>query len=169
MTLSFSTSEPVEAAVHCLKFPGHNSIIDYTCCSGVVCLDGWFWLGPFHFFHCVSHCHHFLSCDEKCPQFCFWSRGNDKFNDFGKSENGAILLGHDIVFGQENVSPCSAASFVFILKTWVRMCTQNHVDRVIESSIGWLCSTVIKYLIDFLFGAFCCGGLMWSSGTKAYE
>ena len=84
LTLSLSASEPVEAAVHCLEFSGQNGIIDYTCSGGVVFLDGVYWLGSFHFLQCLSHRHHLLSCYENCDEFCFGSRGHDKFNDFGK-------------------------------------------------------------------------------------
>ena len=165
LTLSFSKSKPVEAAVHCLKFPGRNSIIDYTCCGGGVCLDGWFWLGTFHFFHCVSRCHHFLSCDENCPQFCFWIRRHNEFNDLVKNKKGAVPSGHGIVFKKENLIPWSTASFAFIVKTWLRMCKENHVAGAIENSIGRVCSTLIKYLIDCLVDAFRCGGLLGFNGT----
>ena len=70
-TLSFSASDPVEAAVHCLEFSGHNGILEYAYSGVFVYLDGGFWLGPFHFLQCVSHCHHLLSSYEKCPEFCF--------------------------------------------------------------------------------------------------
>ena len=40
LTLSFSASELVEAAVHFLKSFGNNSIIHYALCVGVVRMDG---------------------------------------------------------------------------------------------------------------------------------
>ena len=167
LALSFFASDPVEAADHSLKFPGNNSGIHYSRCVWIVSLDGWFWLGGFHFFQCVSHCYHFLGCNEKCPQFCFWNREHDEFNNLGKSENWAVPSLHGIVFGKKILSSCSAAAFAFVVKSCVRMCTQNHVSGAIEYPIRGVCSTVIKYLTDCFFGVFCCGSLLVSNGTKA--
>ena len=56
LALSFPASKPVEAAVHCLKFPGDNSIIAYSRRVWVLCLDGRFWLGPAHLLkHAIIH------------------------------------------------------------------------------------------------------------------
>ena len=85
----------------------------------------------------------------------------------GKSENWAVPPVHGIVSGKKNMSSRSYAASAFIVKSCVRMRTQNHVAGVIEYSIGGVCITVIKYLIDCFFGAFCCGGLLGSNGTKA--
>ena len=62
LALVFSASEPVEAAIHCVKFSWNDSIIYHTCSGGVVCLEGVFWLWPFHFSQSLSHLHHFLRC-----------------------------------------------------------------------------------------------------------
>ena len=152
MNLSFSVSEPLEAAVHCLEFSGGNSIIDYACSGGVVCLDGGFWMGPFHFLQCLSHFQHLLSCYEKWPEFCFINRGYDKFNNFGKCWHGSVQSGHGVVFRKENVSSRSAVSFALIVKTCIIMCTQDHIAGAIENAIGGVGGTVIKYLIDVVIG-----------------
>ena len=66
LALGFSASEPVEAAVHCFEFSGNDGIIHHTCSGRVVCLEGGFWLWPFHFLQSLPHCHHLLRCDEHC-------------------------------------------------------------------------------------------------------
>ena len=85
----------------------------------------------------------------------------------GKSENWEVPPGHGIVFRKKNVRSCSAVSFDLVVKSYVRMRTQNHAAGAIEYSIGRVCSTVIKYLINCFFGVLCCGGLLEYYGTKS--
>ena len=54
----------------------------------------------------------------------------------------------------------SAASFALIVKTCVRMCTQDHVAGAIDNAIGGVGGTVIKYLIDGIIDVLCGGGLL---------
>ena len=66
LTMGFSASEIVEAAVNCLEFSRNDIIIEHACSGGVVYLEGGFWLGPSHFLQCLSHRHHLLHCYEHC-------------------------------------------------------------------------------------------------------
>ena len=49
LDLCFSVSEPVEATVHCLQLFWDDGVIHYSCSSGIVCLEGRFWLWLLHF------------------------------------------------------------------------------------------------------------------------
>ena len=49
LALGFSAYEPVEAVVHCLQISWNDGVIHHTCSGRFFCLEGVFWLWPFHF------------------------------------------------------------------------------------------------------------------------
>ena len=69
LALCFSASLPVEAPVHSFQLFWDDSVIHYPCSSGIVCLEGGFWLWPLHFLEGLSHCYHLLCRDEHCAEF----------------------------------------------------------------------------------------------------
>ena len=61
----------------------------------------------------------------------------------------------------------SAASLDLIVETCVRMCTEDHVARVIENAVGRISGTVIQNLVDGFICALCGRILLLSDIAEA--
>ena len=58
LALSISASDPLELHVHWLCFAGGDGFIGESNCSGVVALDRWYWLRPYHFNEWLAEWYH---------------------------------------------------------------------------------------------------------------
>ena len=61
---------------------------------------------------------------------------------------------------------CSVEAFAFVVKSCIRMRTNNHTAGEIEDPIGGVCGTIIELLIYCFVRALGGSGLLGANGTK---
>ena len=62
---------------------------------------------------------------------------------------------------------CSSEDWAFVVKSYVRMCTKNHIIGEIEDPSVKVCGNIIKWLIYCLVRAFGGGGLLGVNVNEA--
>ena len=90
LTLSFTVAEPVVPHVHGFGFALDDGVISNPNCGGVITLDGIFGLRPTNLDKGLTKLDHGFGADEEASNLGFGSRGHNKLDYLGDSENRAI-------------------------------------------------------------------------------
>ena len=83
-------SEPVLLYVHGFGFALDDGVISNPNCSGFITLDGRFGMRPTHLDKGLTKLDHGFGVDEEARNFGFGSRGHNKLDYLGDSENRDI-------------------------------------------------------------------------------
>ena len=114
LALSFAAGEPVVLHVHGFGLTLDDGVISNTNYSGVITLDGRFGMGPTHIDKVLTKLDHGFGAYEESRNFGFGSRGHEKLDYFGDSEDRAIYGRDRIVFRENDVGTGTAAVFDYI-------------------------------------------------------
>ena len=87
LALRFAAAEPVVLYVHGFGITLYDGFIRNTNCSGVITLDGRFGLRPTHLDKGLKNLDHGFGADEEASNFGFSSRGHEKLDYLGDSED----------------------------------------------------------------------------------
>ena len=90
LTLSFTAVEPVVLHVRGFGFALDDGVIRKPNYGGAITLDGIFGLRPTHIVKGLTKLDHGFGTNEKARNFGFGSRGHNKLDYLGNSENRAI-------------------------------------------------------------------------------
>ena len=111
LNLSFTAAEPVVLHVHGFGFSLNDGVISNTNCSGVITLDGRFWMRPTHLNKGLTNLDYGFGEDEEAISFGFGSRGHDKLDYLGNSDHMEIYGRDRSVFGEHYVGTSAASGF----------------------------------------------------------
>ena len=114
LALIFVAAEPVVLHLHGFGLTLDDVIIRNINCSGVITLDGRFGMRPTHLDKGLKNLDHGSGADEEAVYFGFGSRGHDKLDYLGDSEDRAISGMDRSVFGVHGVGTSTAAGFSYI-------------------------------------------------------
>ena len=90
LALSFTAAESVVLHVHCFGFELYDCVIGNPNCSVVITLYGRFRLRPTYIYKGLTKLDHVFGADKDTRNSGFGSRGNNKLDYLGESENRAI-------------------------------------------------------------------------------
>ena len=90
LTLSFTAAEPVLMHVYGFGFALYDGVVSNPKCSGVIKPDRRFGMMPTHLDKVLMKMDHGFGADEEAIKFGFDSRGHNKLDYLGNSENRAI-------------------------------------------------------------------------------
>ena len=90
LTLSFTAAEPVVLHVHGFGFALDDGAVSNTNCGEVITLYGRLGLSSNHLNKGLTKLDHGFGADEEAIKFGFDSRGHNKLDYLGNSENRAI-------------------------------------------------------------------------------
>ena len=114
LALSFTAAEPVVLYVHDFSLTLDDGVIRNTNCSGVITLDGIFGLRPTHINKGLTKLEHGFGAYEEARNIGFGSRGHDKLDYLGNSEERDISGRDRSVFREHDVGTSTAAGFAEI-------------------------------------------------------
>jgi hypothetical protein len=90
VALADTVAYPIETHVDCFRAALFDGIIDDAMGTGVIDLDGCWWLRPIHFFEGDAKRAGVLGVVEACANFCFCGRRKDVAQNAANNVNGAI-------------------------------------------------------------------------------
>ena len=114
MALRFAVAEPVVLYVHDFSLTLDDGVIRNTNCSGVITLDGIFGLRPTHINKGLTKLEHGFGAYEEARNIGFGSRGHDKLDYLGNSEERDISGRDRSVFRDNAVGTSTASGFADI-------------------------------------------------------
>ena len=100
--------------VHGFGFALNDGVISHPNCGGVITLDGIFGLRPTHLDKGLKNLDHGFGADEEARNLGFGSRGYNKLDYLGNSENRSISGRNRGVFLENDVGTSAAAGFSYI-------------------------------------------------------
>ena len=104
-------ADPVVLHVHGFSLTLDDVVISNTNYIGVITLDGRFGMGPAHIDKVLTNLDHGFGADEESRNFGFGSKGHEKLDYFGNSEDRAVYGRDMIVFGEHDMGTITAAVF----------------------------------------------------------
>ena len=111
LALSFAAAEPVVLHVYSFGVTLDDGVIRNTNCSGVIKLDRRFGMRKTHLDKGLMKLEHGFDVDEETSNFGFGSRGHDKLNYLGNSEDRSIYGRDSSVFGDHDVGISTTVGF----------------------------------------------------------
>ena len=114
LTLSFTAAEPVVLHVNGFGFALDDGVISNPNCGGVITLGGRFGMNPTNLDNGLTNLEHGFGADEEASNFGFGSRGHNKLNYLGDSENKAVYVRYRGFFLEHDVGTSAATVFADI-------------------------------------------------------
>ena len=114
LVLRCPAAKPMKAHPDHFESALNDCVVNESCSSRVVGLDGCQGLGMPHFFQCVVDFNSFACIEVECSYFSFGSEGHACFDNFEEGEDGTIIGWKWLVGGEIMVSTSTAAITGFI-------------------------------------------------------